>query len=215
MQAPEINENGDIIPKMALLTSSPSPMQQANSSSTMEAKSKKKGGSGHNHHTNSSEETTSRPNVARGASTTSTASSGGADSEMNKTKRGLSKILLSARSNKSSSAASTVSLESSKEKSPTGSVKSPALSAIKADDAVPANDEDDDDGASVAGSFKTTKSVSDANRRIAFLTEQVSHHPPISSFFVECKEAGVELYGVDQLSAKFTGTSESTPAMLL
>lgn len=44
-------------------------------------------------------------------------------------------------------------------------------------------------------------------RRIMFLTEQVSHHPPISSFFCESKDAGVQLYGVDQLSAKFTGTS--------
>ena len=39
------------------------------------------------------------------------------------------------------------------------------------------------------------------------MTEQVSHHPPISSFFCEAKEAGVQLYGVDQLGAKFTGTS--------
>ncbi|SJX63197.1 related to OSH6-member of an oxysterol-binding protein family [Sporisorium reilianum f. sp. reilianum] len=44
-------------------------------------------------------------------------------------------------------------------------------------------------------------------RRLCFLTEQVSHHPPISSFFCEAKDAGVQLYGVDQLGAKFTGTS--------
>ncbi|GAC97547.1 predicted oxysterol binding protein [Pseudozyma hubeiensis SY62] len=44
-------------------------------------------------------------------------------------------------------------------------------------------------------------------QRLCFLTEQVSHHPPVSSFFCEAKDAGVQLYGVDQLGAKFTGTS--------
>ncbi|SPO24490.1 related to OSH6 - member of an oxysterol-binding protein family [Ustilago trichophora] len=44
-------------------------------------------------------------------------------------------------------------------------------------------------------------------RRLCFITEQVSHHPPISSFFCEAKDAGVQLFGVDQLGAKFTGTS--------
>lgn len=44
-------------------------------------------------------------------------------------------------------------------------------------------------------------------RRIAFLTEQVSHHPPISTFYAKCPSAGIEASGVDQLSARFTGTS--------
>lgn len=79
---------------------------------------------------------------------------------------------------------------------------------VEKDEDNEAEDEVGDDE-SVAGSFKTTKSTAEvARRRICFLTEQVSHHPPISSFFVECKEAGIQLYGVDQLSAKFTGTSE-------
>jgi hypothetical protein len=204
VQPPELNENGDVIPKMALFTSSPSPLQQAGSTAAMEGKSKKKGGAGTtSSNTSSSEEASSRPTTVRGLSSVSNSSSGTADNEMNKTRRGLSKILLTARNNKSSSA-STMSLDSAKEKSPAGSVKSPPVAPAKADE--DANIEDDD-GASLAGSFKTSKSSSDSTRRIAFLTEQVSHHPPISSFFVECKEAGVELYGVDQLSAKFTGTS--------
>ncbi|UZJ56878.1 hypothetical protein CBS101457_006198 [Exobasidium rhododendri] len=213
VQPPEVNENGDLIPRMDLLTSTPTPLQQSNSSAVSEGRSKKKGGSATASTTidnngsskNSAEEANSRPSTTRGLSTISSTG----DSEVNKTRRGLSKILLSSRSNKSSSAASTKSIESSKEKSPAGSFNSSVptqpLSSAKGD----GSNNEDDDGASITGSFKTTKSASahDSTRRIAFLTEQVSHHPPISSFFVECKEAGVELYGVDQLSAKFTGTS--------
>ncbi|TKY85452.1 hypothetical protein EX895_005614 [Sporisorium graminicola] len=59
------------------------------------------------------------------------------------------------------------------------------------------------DAASASGS----SSQHGGKRRLCFLTEQVSHHPPVSSFFCEAKDAGVQLYGVDQLGAKFTGTS--------
>ncbi|MCO5589917.1 hypothetical protein L7F22_043886 [Adiantum nelumboides] len=89
--------------------------------------------------------------------------------------------------------------------SSSNSLKSPALSAQKPDQEVPEAD-NDADNQSVAGSFKTSKSEAEG-RRVCFLTEQVSHHPPISSFFVDCKDAGVQLRGVDQLSAKFTGTN--------
>lgn len=43
--------------------------------------------------------------------------------------------------------------------------------------------------------------------RISYLTEQTSHHPPVSAFYVECPEKGISACGYDQLSAKFTGTS--------
>lgn len=43
--------------------------------------------------------------------------------------------------------------------------------------------------------------------RVCFLTEQTSHHPPISAFYVDCKEKGITAKGYDQISAKFTGTS--------
>ncbi|CCF52550.1 hypothetical protein NDA11_001186 [Ustilago hordei] len=59
------------------------------------------------------------------------------------------------------------------------------------------------DNASISGS--STRAA--GKRRLCFLTEQVSHHPPISSFFCEAKDAGMQLYGVDQLGAKFTGTA--------
>ncbi|CCO32936.1 Oxysterol-binding protein-like protein 1 [Rhizoctonia solani AG-1 IB] len=50
-------------------------------------------------------------------------------------------------------------------------------------------------------------SPSDDRVRVVFLTEQVSHHPPISSFYITAPERGIEACGVDQISAKVVGTS--------
>ncbi|KAH7322873.1 hypothetical protein B0I35DRAFT_189521 [Stachybotrys elegans] len=43
--------------------------------------------------------------------------------------------------------------------------------------------------------------------RISYLTEQTSHHPPVSAFHVSCPEKGISARGFDQITAKFTGTS--------
>lgn len=43
--------------------------------------------------------------------------------------------------------------------------------------------------------------------RVSYLTEQTSHHPPVSAFFVDCPEKGITARGFDQISVKFTGTS--------
>jgi len=43
--------------------------------------------------------------------------------------------------------------------------------------------------------------------KVHYLTEQTSHHPPVSAFWVDCPEKGISAKGFDQLSAKFTGTS--------
>lgn len=43
--------------------------------------------------------------------------------------------------------------------------------------------------------------------RISYLTEQTSHHPPVSAFWVDCPQKGIYARGFDQISAKFTGTS--------
>ncbi|KAK0262128.1 hypothetical protein LTR91_025998 [Friedmanniomyces endolithicus] len=48
--------------------------------------------------------------------------------------------------------------------------------------------------------------------RVSYLTEQTSHHPPVSAYFVDCPEKGVSARGYDQLSAKFTGTSVKVTA---
>ena len=43
--------------------------------------------------------------------------------------------------------------------------------------------------------------------RVSYITEQTSHHPPVSAFYIDCPVKGVSARGFDQLSAKFTGTS--------
>ncbi len=43
--------------------------------------------------------------------------------------------------------------------------------------------------------------------RVSYLTEQTSHHPPVSAYYVECPARGISARGFDQLSAKFTGTT--------
>ncbi|KAH0542370.1 hypothetical protein FGG08_003215 [Glutinoglossum americanum] len=43
--------------------------------------------------------------------------------------------------------------------------------------------------------------------KVSYLTEQTSHHPPVSAFYVDCPEKGISARGFDQISAKFTGTS--------
>lgn len=38
------------------------------------------------------------------------------------------------------------------------------------------------------------------------MTEQTSHHPPVSAYWVECPSRGLIARGYDQISAKFSGT---------
>ncbi|KAF2501013.1 hypothetical protein BU16DRAFT_522072 [Lophium mytilinum] len=63
------------------------------------------------------------------------------------------------------------------------------------------------DAKSTSSAASTASTKSTKNVRISYLTEQTSHHPPVSAFFVDCPEKGVIARGFDQLSAKFTGTS--------
>ncbi|OAR01069.1 hypothetical protein LLEC1_07922 [Akanthomyces lecanii] len=42
---------------------------------------------------------------------------------------------------------------------------------------------------------------------VSYLTEQTSHHPPVSAFHITCPERGLSARGFDQITAKFTGTS--------
>ncbi|KAM0667411.1 hypothetical protein ACQRIT_003551 [Beauveria bassiana] len=42
---------------------------------------------------------------------------------------------------------------------------------------------------------------------VSYLTEQTSHHPPVSAFHISCPERGLSARGFDQITAKFTGTS--------
>ncbi|KAL8943273.1 MAG: hypothetical protein Q9216_001184 [Gyalolechia sp. 2 TL-2023] len=74
------------------------------------------------------------------------------------------------------------------------------------------NWEVEDSSPSVVGDgpkVSATGEVSTENRtvRVSYITEQTSHHPPVSAFWVDCPVKGISAYGFDQLSAKFTGTS--------
>lgn len=59
-----------------------------------------------------------------------------------------------------------------------------------------------------AGSFDSGRADGDNEEsvRVAFLTEQVSHHPPISAYYATCPARGVTLMGVDQIAARVSGT---------
>ena len=43
--------------------------------------------------------------------------------------------------------------------------------------------------------------------RVVFLTEQVSHHPPVSAYFASCPSRHIDMAGIDQISAKVSGTT--------
>ncbi|KAI0634846.1 hypothetical protein C8Q77DRAFT_1104317 [Trametes polyzona] len=56
--------------------------------------------------------------------------------------------------------------------------------------------------------LETDETAADKPRvRITYLTEQVSHHPPVSAFYAVCPSRHVELAGIDQISAKVSGTT--------
>ncbi|KAJ2553083.1 hypothetical protein GGH95_005693, partial [Coemansia sp. RSA 1836] len=48
--------------------------------------------------------------------------------------------------------------------------------------------------------------------RVEYITEQVSHHPPVSAHLYRCQERGIEAAGIDHISAKFTGLSATVAA---
>ncbi|KAF8341886.1 hypothetical protein F5887DRAFT_975443 [Amanita rubescens] len=43
--------------------------------------------------------------------------------------------------------------------------------------------------------------------RVIYVTEQVSHHPPVSAYFAACPSRCIQMLGVDQISAKVSGTT--------
>jgi len=55
-------------------------------------------------------------------------------------------------------------------------------------------------------SSDTTKDTDDSVR-VVFLCEQVSHHPPVSAYFASCPSRSVEMSGIDQITAKISGTT--------
>lgn len=43
--------------------------------------------------------------------------------------------------------------------------------------------------------------------RTAYLTEQISHHPPVSAYHASCPTRNISMCGIDQISAKVSGTT--------
>ena len=62
---------------------------------------------------------------------------------------------------------------------------------------------------SSAASIASSKNGNKPEQKVtvSYLTEQTSHHPPVSAFWIDCPAKGIIARGYDQLSAKFTGTS--------
>ena len=54
----------------------------------------------------------------------------------------------------------------------------------------------------IGSSTKDPKSA-----RVVFLTEQVSHHPPVSAYYAACPDKSIEMFGIDQIAAKVSGTT--------
>ncbi|KAL2130990.1 hypothetical protein VTI74DRAFT_5693 [Chaetomium olivicolor] len=63
--------------------------------------------------------------------------------------------------------------------------------------------------ARAASTVSVSQSVTNPTNpvRVSYLTEQTSHHPPVSAFYIDCPEKGIHAKGFDQITAKFTGTS--------
>ncbi|KIY61090.1 hypothetical protein CYLTODRAFT_427684 [Cylindrobasidium torrendii FP15055 ss-10] len=52
----------------------------------------------------------------------------------------------------------------------------------------------------------STDDKPDAKFRVAYVTEQISHHPPVSAYYGICPSRGLEMSGVDQVSPRIAGT---------
>lgn len=57
-------------------------------------------------------------------------------------------------------------------------------------------------------SDKSATGVASGNKiKLSYLTEQTSHHPPVSAFWIDCPDKGIYARGYDHIAAKFTGTN--------
>ncbi|KAK6223863.1 hypothetical protein LQW54_000007 [Pestalotiopsis sp. IQ-011] len=86
-------------------------------------------------------------------------------------------------------------------KNPSGSASS--ASSVKSAKSIKA----DPRSASSVSIAQTAENPTGPTWRISYLTEQTSHHPPVSAFYISCPEQGLHARGFDQISAKFTGTT--------
>ncbi|KAH7882303.1 hypothetical protein F5I97DRAFT_343960 [Phlebopus sp. FC_14] len=58
-----------------------------------------------------------------------------------------------------------------------------------------------------SGSNDAVGASDNGHIRVVYITEQVSHHPPVSAYYATCPARSVEMAGIDQISAKVSGTT--------
>ncbi|KAJ7201581.1 hypothetical protein GGX14DRAFT_655376 [Mycena pura] len=56
-------------------------------------------------------------------------------------------------------------------------------------------------------SAAATLARSNEHVRVIYLTEQVSHHPPVSAYYAACPSRSLEMYGIDHIYVKISGTA--------
>ncbi|KAG5652504.1 hypothetical protein H0H81_004817 [Sphagnurus paluster] len=61
--------------------------------------------------------------------------------------------------------------------------------------------------ADIATAAMSSLNLAEERIRVVYVTEQVSHHPPVSAYFASCPARHLELSGIDQISAKVSGTT--------
>ncbi|KAJ1656460.1 hypothetical protein IWQ61_003977 [Dispira simplex] len=49
--------------------------------------------------------------------------------------------------------------------------------------------------------------TTDSGLRVEYITEQISHHPPVSAYYYGCPAKGIYATGMDHICARFTGTT--------
>ncbi|RMZ84118.1 hypothetical protein DV738_g700, partial [Chaetothyriales sp. CBS 135597] len=54
-----------------------------------------------------------------------------------------------------------------------------------------------------ASSASSAERESEKPITVSYITEQTSHHPPISAYYIDCPERGIHAKGYDQINAKF------------
>ncbi|KAJ1957794.1 hypothetical protein IWQ62_005014 [Dispira parvispora] len=53
----------------------------------------------------------------------------------------------------------------------------------------------------------SSDATTDGGLRVEYITEQISHHPPVSAYYYGCPAKGITATGMDHICARFTGTT--------
>ncbi|PPR03583.1 hypothetical protein CVT24_007586 [Panaeolus cyanescens] len=114
----------------------------------------------------------------------------------------------SGRSSRSGVSSTSASASASKHKSTSTAATSPNQTG-QGDDltAQISNLHLDASGTQGQGGVKTETEDGNGTVRVVYLTEQISHHPPVSAYYAACPSRHIEMNGIDQIAAKVSGTT--------